>query len=759
MFGAMVREHRRRLGLTQEELAGDTGISVRSIGKIESGQITAPRPATVRLLADAFGLTGDDLVRFRKAAAKAAPSDVTQQPSHASGPAQLPPAVSSFTGRDEELAQLDALMGESTDLGCGPTRIAVVSGMAGVGKTALAVYWAQRLSHLFPDGQLYTNLRGFDPGGPAASPAEAVRNFLDALGVAPGRVPADPAAQVGMYRSLLARRRMLVVLDNAGDAAQVRPLLPGAPGCAVVVTSRDQLTGLVASEGAHPLVLDLLPVGAARELLARRLGPDRVAAESEAVAEIVELCARLPLALAITAARAAADPRLSLTKLADELRDAGARLDLLETGDPATDVRTVFSWSYERLNPGAARLFRLMGRYLGPDISAAAIASLAGQPAGATARLLGELTRAHLVTRHADRYSLHDLLGAYAIELGQSLDPPQDTDAADVRLLDHYLHTAHAGALLLDPHRDRIALTPRSAAVTPEPLADAREAQHWFLLERSALLAAVQRADEAGFDRHTWQLAWTLVSFLEREGHWDSWATTQERAIDAAGRLADRHGQAMALRQLGRAYAKLGRHDDAHAQLQQAVRLFEEVADDKGQALTHRDIASLFGYRGKHAQALEHAELALALYRTRGDRVGQAGSLNAVGWYHAVLGHYARALSHCQQAAAMLQEIGDPQSEADTWDSIGYAYHHLGDHGHAIASYQHSIELWRQVGHRYGEADTLSHLAESHLAGSDPQAARAAWQQALEILTDLGHPDADSVRARLRDLEPLVNLA
>ncbi|SCL31869.1 NB-ARC domain-containing protein [Micromonospora rhizosphaerae] len=344
-------------------------------------------------------------------------------------PAQLPLDVHGFAGRDTELCQLDAIL---TAAGEEPTTVAILAltGTAGVGKTALAMHWAHRVANRFPDGQLYVNLRGFDANSPATRPDEALRALLDALQVPPQRVPASLAAQVGLYRSLLADRRVLVVLDNASDADQVRPLLPGSPGCLVVVTSRNQLPGLVAAEGAHPLTLGLLSTDDARQMLARRLGPERVAAEPRSVDDIIARCAQLPLALAIVAARAATHPEFPLGMLVADLGDSSGGLEPFSGGDPSTDVRAVFSWSYRTLSPSAARLFRLLAVHPGPDIATTAAASLIGAPPGQVRPLLAELARAHLVTEHpAGRFAFHDLLRAYATELVEAVDADTDRSA------------------------------------------------------------------------------------------------------------------------------------------------------------------------------------------------------------------------------------------------------------------------------------------------------------------------------------------
>jgi tetratricopeptide (TPR) repeat protein len=633
--------------------------------------------------------------------------------------------------------------------------ITAIGGTAGIGKTALVVHWAHRVADRFPDGQLYVNLRGYDPGGQVMDPAEAVRRFLDALGVPPERIPADLDAQAALYRSHLSGRRMLIVLDNARDTAQVRPLLPGASTCLVLVTSRNQLAGLVAADGAHPITLDVLTPGEARELLARRLGATRVAAEPEAVEEIITCCVRLPLALAIVAARASAQPHVPLHFLAGELRDTGGRLTALSTtDDPYTDVRAVFSWSYHALSPDAARLFRLLGLHPGPDLAVPAAASLARLPASGVRPLLAELTRASLLAEHVPgRYTFHDLLRAYATDLTHSIDPDQPRRAATHRMLDHYLHTAYTADRLLDPARDPITLTPPQPGVTPEHPADYQQALAWFTAEHAVLLAAVDHAAATGFDAHTWQLAWTLVTFLYRRGHWHDWAAAGRVAVAAAGRLADPTAQAHAHRNLANAYTRLGRFDDAHAQLRHALDLYHQAGDQVGQAHTHFNLSRLWERQGRPAQALDHARQALDLYRATGHQNGQADALNAVGWYHVLLGEHRQALTYCQQALTLHQELGDRYGQAATWDSLGYAHHHLSHHTPAITCYQRALGLYRDLGDRYNEATILTHLGDTHHAAGNPTAARDAWQQALTILDELDHPDAEQVRAKLATLD------
>jgi len=667
-------------------------------------------------------------------------------------PRQLPPAVAHFAGRTDELAMLTDLLGAEAS---GTVVISAVGGTAGVGKTALTVYWAHRVADRFPDGQLYVDLRGFSPGGQAVAPAEAVRRFLDALNVPPERIPVDLDAQTALYRSQLAGRRVLVVLDNARDSAQVRPLLPAASGCMVLVTSRNQLSGLVAADGAHPLDLSVLSVGEARELLARRLGAQRVAAEPNAVEEIIARCARLPLALTLVAARAAGRPRVALHMLAGELADARRRWQTLTGDDPHTDVRMVFSWSYQALTPAAARLFRLLGLHPGPDITAPAAASLAGITPDAVRPVLAELTRANLLAElTTDRYTSHDLLRGYASHLADTIDTAEQRHTATGRVLDHYLHTAYPADRLLYPTRDPVPLAPPRAGITPEQLSDPAQALDWFLAQRPVLLAAVAHAAATGFDTHTWQLAWTLATFLDRRALWHDWVAVGRAAVAAAQRLADPAIQTRTFLNLAHAHLRLGHFDEAHTQLRHALDLASRSGDQTREAHTHRSLAILSERQGRPAQGLHHAQQALRLFQATGHQAGQARALNEVGWCHALLGEHQQALTHCQQALTLLQQLDHREGQADTWNSLGYAHHHLGQYTRALTCYQRALTLYQDLGDRYQEATTLTYLGDTHYAAGSRRAARGAWQQALTILDDLAHTDAAQVRAKLADLDP-----
>jgi DNA-binding SARP family transcriptional activator/tetratricopeptide (TPR) repeat protein len=701
-----------------------------------------------RRLADELGADPSaELATLHQAILRGEPaSDRTERPPVR--PAQLPPDPQGFAGRDKEMSWLDGLPPGAEG---SPVGVVVVSGTAGIGKTALAVHWAHRVRDRFDDGQLYTNLRGFDPTGSPVSPATAVRDFLDALGVPADRIPAGVEAQVGLYRSLLATRRVLIVLDNARDAAQVRSLLPGGPGCLAVVTSRDQLAGLVA-DGGRPLTLDLLSAAESREVLARRLGAHRIAAEPTAVDEIVSLCARLPVALAIVAARAAIRAEFSLATLAEDLREARGNLDEFAGTDPTTDARTVFSWSYLQLSQDAARLFRLLGLHPEPDVSLAAAASLAGLPTGAVRVLLNELSWAHLVAEHRPRrYTFHDLLRVYAAEQAHLVDTEEDRKAALCRTLRHYAHSGDRADHLLNPHRDDPpTLPPLPPGAAPAPIADRDQALAWFNAEHAVLVLTVRRT--AGSDTDIWHLAWVLRRFLAYQGHWHDSVTVLGAALRAARRLGAADRQAYCHCYLGCAYIHFGRYDDALAHIQDAIALYRQAEDEIGEAYAHLYGSWVLERQRRHREALSYAEQCLGLFRSARHRPGQAKALNAVGWFHALLDSYEEALQYCQQALELQEELGDRYGQAETLDSLGYAHHHLGRHPEAITCFHAARALFREFGFPYREAVVSNFLGDAHDAMGDAELARAAWQHALDVLDQLGHQDAEEIRQKLKQV-------
>ena len=671
-------------------------------------------------------------------------------------PRQLPLATRHFTGRSSELKALTELLDGGRQNGRAVV-ISAIGGTAGVGKTALAVHWAHQVARRFPDGQLYVNLRGFDPAGQPVPAAEAVRGFLDAFGLPPERIPSGLQAQIGLYRSLVADRRVLIVLDNASDADQVRPLLAGSPDCLTVITSRNQLTSLAVTEGADLLTLDLLSQAEASDLLARRLGAGRLAGEPDAAERMITRCARLPLALSIVAARAAARPAIPLTRLAEELGDPHGRLDALHAGDPSVSVRGVFSWSYRNLSEDTARMFRLLGLHPGPDVCVRAAASLAGVPPQNARRMLDELTSAHLVTEHQNgRVAFHDLLRAYAAEQAHCDESEAVRRSAVGRMLDYYTQAGCAAALLLNPGR----YSPGSPPAPPWPgtssagLVDYAGALAWFEAEERTLLAAIAQAADTGFEANAWRIAWSLADYLDRRGHLSEWAAAQRTAVAAAARLGDQAVQAYTYRGLGRASTELGVYREADICFRRAFDLYRQLGDRGGEAYTHLGLARVYELLGQHREGLGQSRQALALFRETGDSAGLAKALNATGWYEAHMSNYRRALGRCAQALDLYREVGDRKGEAATRDSLGYVHHHLGDHSGALASYQEALEIFAEIDDRYSQAATLTRMGDAYDAAAKPRAAREAWERALAILDDLDHPGAGQLRIKLLALGP-----
>jgi tetratricopeptide (TPR) repeat protein/transcriptional regulator with XRE-family HTH domain len=737
-------ERRRALGLTQEQLAGLLDIDRSTVARWERGD-SQPLPWLRPKLANVLKVSPE-----RIEALLGGQESAGWRGTAAAVPRQLPPAVADFTGRAAELQAMTRILGETGAGAPGTVVISAIGGTAGVGKTTIALHWAHLVAAQFPDGQLHVNLRGFDPAGIPATSAEAIRGFLDALGVPPERIPPAPEGQAGLYRSMLANRRMLIVLDNARDEQQVRPLLPASPASLVLVTSRNQLAGLAAADGARLLTLDVLTQDEAVQLLAIRIGYARAAAEPEAIDEIATSCACLPLALAVAAARATGRPGFPLKILACELRDAASRLDALVAGDPATSVRAVFSWSYQQLGGEAARLFRLLGLHPGPDISIPAAASLAATSVPEARQLLRELTRAHLISEHVPgRHAFHDLLRAYAASQALVCDSESQRTAAVGRVLDHYLHSAsHAGFLLL-PTRDPIVLDPPAPGVAPERPGDHRQALTWFEAEQRVLLATVMLAKAAGFDRHAWQLAWAAADYLDLRGQWHEWAEIQRLALAAATRLGDIAGQAVSSRLLANCCHSLGDYERARSYYAASLELSRQSGNRLGEAKVHQDLGLLAERQGRYADALSHAEQALRLHQTLGHPAAEAEALNNVGWCHSLLGDYQQARAFCRRALTLCAQAGHRLLEAHAWDSLGYAEHHLGDLAEAAACYQRALAIFRELGDRYFEATILTHLGDARRAACELPQAREAWQQALVILEDITHPDADLVRAKL----------
>jgi DNA-binding SARP family transcriptional activator len=747
----------RVFGETKKRLAEDLGIDPGSeLARIHrqlltmdpalNGPATAP-PLTLRAAASDPSA----------AAAPAAPTaGIAGPPPPVPCPAQLPPEVVGFAGRTAELAWLQGLLPEA-DAG---SPVALITGTAGVGKTTLAIKFGRQAAPRFPDGQLYVNLRGFDPASVPVSPAVALQGFFDALGVQPRHVPAGLDAQSALLRTLLDGKRLLLLLDNAHDADQIRPLLPGSPGCLVLVTSRSQLTGLVVADGARPLPLGVLDEVEAAELLAGRLGAARVNAEPEAMAALVERTAGLPLALSVTCARAASRPGAALADLATELADTRDRLDALRTGEDATDLRAVFSWSVDKLSVPAARAFRLLSLHPGPDISAPAAASLiAAWPAAARAAL-AELVRASLLTEDdAGRFGCHDLLRAYAVELTARADSEAERDAARRRMADHYLLTARAAAIRVFPARGQVPLPPAPPGVTAEDFgpdapggsdADSpyEAAIGWFRAEQRVLRGVLELAAAHGLDQHCWKLAWYWAPTLKRRGRLHETLTVQRLALAAADRLGDTDALAHVHYDLGHVSGRLRDYEIADVHLRRALLLFEELGDRAGVGQAQHGLAILLSQQERHAEALEHGVEALRLRRAFADSAAVAYSENMVGWILAHLGGHEEALVHCHRALELHRESGSRSGVADTLDSIAFVYARLADYPRAIDHYEQALAMYRHIGDPEGEAGSLLALGDAQLAEGLSRAAQRSWERALALLAMI--PGADDSEATFR---------
>jgi DNA-binding SARP family transcriptional activator/transcriptional regulator with XRE-family HTH domain/tetratricopeptide (TPR) repeat protein len=565
-------------------------------------------------------------------------------------PRQLPAAPRCFTGGRGELTVLSALVDRDLGKSSGVV-IAALTGMAGIGKTALAVYWAHQVADRFPDGQLFVNLRGSGPSGLPVMPIDAVRGFLTALGVPSERIPPDTDGQAALYRSLLAGRRMLIVLDNAQDAEQVRPLLPGSQGCLVLVTSRNRLTGLAAGEGAHLITHGVLTAGESHDLLVLSLGAGRAMAEPVAVSELIALSGGLPLALCDIAARAAARPGLPLAPLAAEMRDAQTRLDVLETGESATSVRMVFSWSRAKLGASASRMFRLLGIHPGPDITCSAAASLAGLPREKAYLALAELCDEHLLTEYAPgRYVCHALLRSYAAEEAMTRESEADRHAAERRALDHYLHAARVASGYLSPYHTDVAQTRPRPGVMFEEIAGPAQAAEWFENEQHVLLAMIGQAAEGGFAPYAWELALVAGWYFQDKGCWQRLAAVQESALASAASLGDLAGLATANQHLGWLRFLLGDTVSAGRHLDEAIKLASQLGDVRFRALAGLSLAYVLEAQGRIPEAMVQAGQALRLYHAVGDLRGEACALYAIGWHLIQLGNHQQAIHFSSRA-------------------------------------------------------------------------------------------------------------
>ncbi|ONI80999.1 hypothetical protein ALI144C_20755 [Actinosynnema sp. ALI-1.44] len=675
----------------------------------------------------------------------ARPADETPSIAPIVQPAQLPPDLPSFAGRAGELKQLDSLL---PDLPRNLVTVAI-DGMPGAGKTTLAVHWAHSVASRFPDGQLYVNMRGFHPDHVQLTATEALRGFLEALGISANRIPAGVDAQSALYRSVLSTRRVLVLIDNAREAADIRPLLPGAAGCLVIVTSRNRLTGLVAGAGAQAMTLSALPAEEARETLVRRLGREKVETEAGAVEEIIALCGGLPLALAIVAARAAAYPNFPLSAVIAKLKQTKGTLRGFR--DDELDVHTVFSWSYRILSPAAARLFRLVSLHIGAETSLEAAASLAGLPPARTQALLDDLARIRLLTEsEPGRFVAHDLIRAYATEQRHELDPPQQQHEALGRLLDFYLHTSYQAYLRMPPHQVFPAPPPPRAGVAAVDIPDLGAALRWFDTERHAIELLVKTAAEHGFLSYTWYLAITIQQYYQRRGLAHEWESTTEVALEAAVEAGDKPAQARMHRSLAGAYFVLKKSAQSLAHLARTEALLHELNRTTDFAYVYSNYATVLSDLGRTEEALAYHRRALVLYEEAGDRKGQAISLHAMATDAAAIDATVDAIGLVDRAMDIYRELGDRHGEANGWEATGRIHIGRGDHRTAVTCLRRAVEIYREVHALAEAANVLILLGDTVNATSEAtEDALSAWRTALAILEDLRLPDRDRVRARL----------
>lgn len=648
-------------------------------------------------------------------------------------PQQLPAPLTQLVGRTEEIAELYQSIGEMKE---GPARITVLSGAPGVGKTALATYWAHVVKDRFPDGQLHVDLRGFDHRA-ALDPAEVLHSFLIALGIPPKAVPDTLDSRAALYRSTLATRRVLVVLDNAHSTEQVRPLLPGAPSCPVLMTSRTRLHGLAVREGARHITLGVLTGQDARLLLATRLRTDRLSAEPRMATRLLEWCAGLPLALCTIGALVDQRPG-SLSQVVRELGNERNRLDALGSGEEDLDLRTLFSWSYRRMSPPARRLFRLLGVHPGPDISRESCMALCED--ANPRRVLDELTCSSLATEHVTgRLLLHDLLRVYAAEQARVDAPVAERASIVRRIADHYVLIAAEAASWLN----------QGSTIYPDEQAfrSYRDATDWFAAENAVITAVTDLAAQHGLDEHVWRMALACNTFLRRTGCRQQRVTMHRAAVDAATRAGNKLAWATAASQLASALARIGGHDEAGNLLTAALPIFETAGDRLGRLHTHLSYTRVLEAQHRYEEALRHAREALTLAEPD-DVEFRADALAYVGIQLTMLGQYSDALDACTEAVGLYERLGHLEGRANCFLTMGMIHHGRGDHLTARSYFERSFTLDRQLGDHYWQAICLEQLGEVHEALGQRDAAQLCWHDAFTILDRLGHPDAARVRGR-----------
>ncbi|PRY46534.1 AfsR/SARP family transcriptional regulator [Umezawaea tangerina] len=657
-------------------------------------------------------------------------------------PAQLPREHRGFVGREEELVDMDdSLTGQDSAIG-------LLVGPAGVGKTALALHWAHRMADEFPDGQLFVDLRGFDETEPVDS-RTALIGFLRVLGLTDAQISADLDEQAAQFRSLLAGKRVLVVLDNARTAEQVRPLLPGSAHCLVLVTSRHGLHDLVATEGASVLPVTTLERAAAADLLVGMLGRRRTDQEPEATAELVELCDRLPLALRIAGARLTSRPRWTVQSLVDELRDEQSRLAALSLPEVGRGVRAALAVSYRALPEGAARMFRRLGLHPGPDLDCYAAAALLDINVVTARTHLRTAAYANLLHEASpDRYSRHDLVRLFTrhLVLSEEEDAEEDNVLSTERLLDYYLHVADTARAHLADHVRPFGPPAHPPASFPL-LASHNAAADWFALEETNLRLLLDITAHGRQHERTWKLALCLDAFYSRRGNRVDRLSTVRIGLHAARALDDEHAEAALLLRMGSTLADLGRHDDAVREGTRAVQL--ATGDPYLECAALDNLGYCLLAAGRFVEAQERTREALEIAREIGDVRAQATVL--INLANVLLGQHEpdEALDCIKQALWLLASVALSTSHATALYTAGTALWRLDRHAESLQFHLDGLELAEQLGDQYREAlghraigDALEQLGGAHLATPH-------WHSAALLYRELRLADADELGAKL----------
>ena len=735
-FGALLRQLRADAGLTQEELAEAAGLSPRSVSALERGVNLTARKDTARLLAGALGLTGPQRGLFEAAARGRAPAGevlAAGEGAAAAATRTLPRDIVSFTGRGAELAQLaDAATAAAAG---GVVGIYAIGGMAGVGKTAFAVHAAHRLAGDFPDGQFFLSLHAHTPGQRPVDPADALASLLLTAGVGARQIPPGVEARAGLWRDYLAGKKVMLVLDDAAGHDQVTPLLPGAGGSAVLITSRRHLTAL---QDAAAISLDTLSAGEAAALLARLSGRPDLRSRAGPAAELTRLCGYLPLAIGMLARQLHHHPAWDAMGLAAELAAAADRLELMRAEN--LSVAAAFNLSYQDLTVGQQRLFRRLGVHPGPDIDAYAAAALDGCEVAAARRELDGLYDHYLLAEPArGRYRLHDLLREHARALAGAGDPA-DAGAAAGRLLDYYTSTAAAACQHIETRNIAVGRPPpgQPSAAAPH-LSTPGQASAWLDAERANLHAAAGFAAASGRPGLAVAIAAAISGFLFARGHWDQSNGLLQGALAAARQAGDRAGQAGALNELGILQRMTGDYPVAAASLTEALELYRGLGDRLGQASALDNLGRVQLETGdSHAAAANHQQ-ALALYRDLGHRAGQALAITNLGTVQERTGAYASAGASLTQALDLFRDLGHRMGQALAITNLGFLQLRTGDYPSAGASLTQALDLFRDLGDRHGEASALVAMGEAQRLTGDYPTAVASQQQALDIFRDLGH--------------------